>query len=100
MATVEQLAHQVASIRAKVGRPGDPKHWIFCMAADMEIPECIASQMGPYDTVVVHEVMSGYLGEDEPDSCTVISTHGNFLVDMQEGRWTAVKQSAASARRR
>lgn len=102
MSSVESLRRQVDAIRARVGRPGDPKHWVFCMAAGADIPACVASQMGPHDTAVICEVnpnyFNGMFGEDEPGSCTVITTRGNFLVDMQDGRWTVVNQSVARRR--
>jgi hypothetical protein len=103
MSTLQSLRSQVVSIRAKVGKPGDPKHWIFCMAVGSEIPACVASQMGPYDTSFVERMMPEYfnamVGEDEPGSCCVMTTRGNFIVSMETGEWTKVINNVRGSRR-
>lgn len=99
MSSVESLSRQVQAIRTRVGRPEDPKHWVFMMVEGREIPACVASQLGPYDTAIIHEVMPGYLGEDELGSCTVITSRGNCIVSMETGEWTRVQQGVRGSRR-
>lgn len=102
MTTVESLRRQVDAIRTRVGRPGDPKHWILVMAEGTEIPAAVKSHMGEHDTVFIEsmrtEYFYGMFGDDASGSCTVMTSRGNYIVSMDTGEWTPVRQQAGSRR--
>ena len=94
MASIDSLRRQVAALRAKIGAPSDPKHWIFALTADHQIPAQIRAQIRAQDEVYVKRVISD-LGDftPEPVSCTVITTARNYIVDMATGKWRQVVKS-------
>ncbi len=80
---------------------GPPRHWVFTLADDRDIPDCIASQMGPHDTHHIDWVQADYwdgLLGNSPGACCVMTDSGNFIVSMTDGTWTRVGGNNARSR--
>jgi hypothetical protein len=93
VATVDSLRHQVAALREKIGKPGDPRHWIFALSGEQEIPEHIRAQIRDVDTVFIRRVMAEFF-DLKPETCTVVTmAKRNYVVDMQSGQWREVTKS-------
>jgi hypothetical protein len=94
MASIDSLRRQVAALREKIGKPGDPRRWIFALCGDRQIPDHIRAQIREQDEVFIRRVVSEFGDFNaESMSCTVVTTGRNYIVNMATGEWRQVLKS-------
>jgi hypothetical protein len=93
MASIDSLRRELRLLREKIAKPSDPKHWLFTICGQSQIPEVVLRQMSPHDTRYVRRIVSEEF-DLQPASCTVIMANKQaHVVDLATGEWSPVKRS-------
>lgn len=105
MSSVASLRSQVAAIRAKIGRPADPKQFTFTLEEGEELPAHIQELIGENDSVYIRRYARGLLGPPEtgkwePAIGWMTTAQGRTTGLYRSGKTYEVRQDSTRAVRR
>lgn len=63
--SISTLTQRTHSLQKRLAPPRTPKTWLAILTSDV-LPEALARQLQPQDTLIIREIPPGYMPDDEP----------------------------------